>query len=195
MKKITFISMLVTLTLSSCICHNLGLKTGLNLATVNGDDTGNLDIRTGMFFGGFAELCLTNEFAIQPEILYSMQGAKYTQSDGYDGTLKLDYINVPVMAKIKVIDELYIQAGPQVGFLLSAKDEFKSTNDSGEEDIKGDLNTIDFGANLGLGYQLESGLNFGARYNLGFSNINNGGGSSDFKKHNGVFQFSVGFRF
>jgi hypothetical protein len=37
-----------------------------------------LDVRTGIFFGGFAELCLTNQFAIQPKILYSMQGAKYS---------------------------------------------------------------------------------------------------------------------
>jgi len=151
MKKMLCILVLALLTLSSCVCHNLGLKAGLNLASLNGDDTDNLDVRTGIFFGGFAELCFTNEFAIQPEILYSMQGAKYSQSDGYDGTLKLDYINVPIMAKIKIVDELYIQAGPQVGFLLSAKDEFKSAGDSGENDIKENLNTIDFGAILGLG--------------------------------------------
>lgn len=195
MKKMLCISLLAFLTLSSCICHNLGLKAGLNVASLNGDDTDNLDARTGMFIGGFAELCLTNEFAIQPEILYSMQGTNYTEIDGYNGTIKLDYINVPIMAKIKIFDELYIQAGPQIGFLLSAKDEFKSAGDSGENDIKENLNTIDFGAILGLGYQFEGGLIFGARYNLGLSNINDFEGSDSFKNQNGVFQFSIGFRF
>lgn len=185
--------MFSTLFLSSCICHNLGLKAGLNVSTINGDESNNLDVKTGMFFGGFAELCLTNEFAIQPEILFSMQGANYTIGD-IDGTLKLDYLNLPIMAKIKIIDELYIQAGPQIGFLLSAKDDFKSEGDSGSDDIIDELNIIDFGANLGLGYQFESGLNFGARYNLGLPNINNIAGNN-FKNQNGVFQFSVGFRF
>lgn len=194
MKKVLLISILVALTLSSCICHNLGLKAGVNVASINGDESDNFDARTGMYFGGFAELCITNEFAIQPEILYSMQGVNYSQSDGYEGTLKLDYLNLPIMAKIKIVDELYIQAGPQIGFLLSATDEFKSTEVSGNDDIIDELNIIDFGANLGLGYQFESGLNFGARYNLGISNINNVSGN-DFKNQNGVFQFSVGFRF
>ena len=194
MKKILLISILASVSLSSCVCHNLGLTTGLNMASVNGEDTDNFNARTGMFFGGFAELCVTNEFAVQPELFYSMQGAKYSQSDGYDGTFKLDYINLPIMAKIKVVDELYIQAGPQIGFLLSATDEFKSTNDSGEDDIKDSLKNLDFGANIGLGYQFESGLNFGARYNFGLSNINDVAGF-DVKNQNGVFQFSVGFKF
>ena len=195
MKKVLLISMLALFTLSSCVCHNLGLKTGINVASINGDDTSNFDARTGMFFGGFAELCITNEFAIQPELLYSMQGAKYTQSDGYDGTKKLDYLTLPIMAKIKVIDELYVQAGPQIGFLVSATNEFESPGDSGENDIKDRFNNIDIGANVGLGYQFESGLIFGARYNLGLSNINDFAGSGNFKNQNGVFQFSVGYKF
>ena len=195
MKKGLFISVLAVLTLSSCVCHNLGLKTGLNVATLNGDDTDNLDARIGMFFGGFAELCISNDFAIQPELLYSMQGAEYTMSEGFDGKFKLDYLNVPIMAKIKVSDELSVEAGPQVGFLLSAKDEFESAGDSGEDDIKDDIKGIDFGANVGLVYQFDGGLNLGARYNLGLSNINDFEGSDNFKNQHGVFQFSVGFRF
>ncbi|MCH7525263.1 MAG: PorT family protein [Bacteroidetes bacterium] len=195
MKKALLISIVSAIFLSSCICHNLGLKAGLNVATLNGDDTDNFDARTSMFFGGFAELCLTNDFAIQPELLYSMQGAKYTQVDGFDGTLKLDYLNLPIMAKIKIVDELYIQAGPQIGFLLSAKNEFSSVGNLGENDILENFKTIDFSANIGLGYQFISGLNFGARYNIGLSNINNLPSSSSLKNQNGVFQFSVGFRF
>ena len=99
------------------------------------------------------------------------------------------------MAKIKVIDELYVQAGPQIGFLVSATDEFESPGDSGKEDIKDRLNNIDIGVNVGLGYQFESGLIFGARYNLGLSNINDFAGSDNIKNQNGVFQFSVGFKF
>lgn len=42
---------------------------------------------------------------------------------------------------------------------------------------------------------MESGLNFAARYNLGFSNINSGEGSDEFKNQNSVIQISVGYFF
>ncbi len=191
MKKVILISVLAVLMLSSCVCHNLGLKTGMNISTLNGDDTENFDARTGLFFGGFAELCVSNDFAIQPELLYSMQGIKFS-SEGYDVTFKLDYLNVPVMGKFKLSDDLIVEAGPQVGILLSAKEEFKSSGDSFEDDAKDDYKDIDFGANVGLVYQFEGGLNIGARYNLGLSKVDE---NPDENKKNGVFQFSVGFRF
>lgn len=191
MRKIVFISLLALLTLSSCVCHNLGLKTGVNVATLNGDDTDDLDSRTGMFFGGFAELCITDEIAIQPEILYSQQGTKFS-SEGYDVKFKLDYLNVPVMAKFKLSEEFMVEAGPQVGVLLSAKEEFESSMDSFEDDAKEDYKNIDFGANVGVAYQFENGLNLGARYNFGLSKVDE---NPDENKKNGVFQFSVGFRF
>lgn len=194
MKKVLLISIVSAIFLSSCVCHNLGLKAGLNVASVNGDDTDNLDSRIGFFFGGFAELCLSNNFAIQPEILYSAQGFKYKEGE-FTTELQLDYLNIPIMAKFKLTDELIIEAGPQIGFLLLANEVFESPGNSGDNDVKEEFKNIDFGANIGLVYQFEGGLNFGARYNLGLSNINDFEGSDSFKNQNGVFQFSIGFRF
>ena len=79
-----------------------------------------------------------------------------------------------------------LEAGPQIGFLLSAQKE--------STDVKNSFNTVDFGVNFGLGYKLDNGLNFGARYNLGLSDINNIDGFTD-KNKNGVFQLSVGYFF
>ncbi len=97
------------------------------------------------------------------------------------------------MAKFKVSDGFSVEVGPQVGFLLSAKDEYESDGDSGEEDIKEYFKGTDLGVNVGVGVALESGLNFGARYCLGVSNIWDE--ESDDSNQNGVFQFSVGFSF
>jgi len=138
MKNYVLISMLAVLILSSCACNRFGLKTGMNVASITGDDTDNLDSRVAFFFGGFAELCVTDQFSFQPELLYSMQGAKYSESEGYDGKFKLDYLNVPLMGKYYVTEALSIEAGPQIGFLVSAKDEYDliGGGESGEEDIK-----------------------------------------------------------
>ena len=53
---------------------------------------------------------------------------------------------------------------------------------------------IDFGVDFGIGYKLEGGLNFGARYNLGLTDINDEYEEGGTYK-NGVFQISLGYFF
>jgi hypothetical protein len=69
---------------------------------------------------------------------------------------------------------------------LSAKDQGINVTDG--------FKTLDFGFHLGLGYKLENGLNFGARYNLGLSNINDFDSSSA-KFINSTVQFTIGYSF
>ena len=90
------------------------------------------------------------------------------------------------MGKYYLTKGFSLEAGPQIGFLLSAKND--------KTDVKDSFNTVDFGVNFGLGYKLDNGLNFGARYNLGLSDINNIDNSSN-KNRIGVFQLSVGYFF
>lgn len=187
---------------------SFGVKAGVNFASITGDETDDLSSLTGFHFGGFVNIPVSGNFSVQPEILYSAQGAKYEDSDDYDGKFKLNYLNIPVMAKIEVADGFTLEAGPQIGFLLSAKDDYTYvgpdpgfSDDSGEDDIKDFIKSTDFGINFGLGYEMESGLSFGARYSLGISNIidsddiDPGFDVDDFKNQNGVFQISVGYSF
>ncbi len=71
----------------------------------------------------------------------------------------------------------------------------KFKEDGEEVDIKDDLKSTDFGVNLGLGYKMESGLNFGARYNLGLSNANDSDIDDGAEYKNSVIQVSVGYFF
>jgi hypothetical protein len=65
-----------------------------------------------------------------------------------------------------------LQAGPQLGFLTSAK----SKNNNNITDNKNDLNPIDFGVSIGASYVFPpTGFGIDARYNLGLSNINKNG--------------------
>ncbi|MBE8726608.1 porin family protein [Flavobacterium hungaricum] len=158
-----------------------GVKGGLNFATVSGDNTENIDYVTSYNFGVLSEIPLSEKFSFQPEIMYSRQGYSFG-----DDVVALNYLNVPLVGKYYVTKGFSVEAGPQIGFLLSAKNEKINVKDS--------FNTFDFGVNFGLGYKFENGLNFGLRYNLGLTDINNLEGSS-FKNKNGVFQFSVGYFF
>jgi opacity protein-like surface antigen len=161
-----------------------GVKAGLNLADWSGDNADGIDSRVAFHVGGLAEIKLSDKFALQPELLYSSQGGK---ADG--GTYNVDYINIPVMAKFYVVDKFSIEAGPQVGFLVSAK----AKPDSGDDvDIKDELKSTDFGANFGLGYNFTDNISAGVRYNLGLSQIVD---ADDVDVQNTVFSISAAYRF
>lgn len=163
-----------------------GLKAGLNLASLT-NDTSGLKLRNAFHIGVMAEIPISELFSIQPELLYSAQGAK---ADG--DQVKIDYLNLPVMFKYYVAQDVSFEAGPQIGFLLSATSEI---DDQG--DIKEEVEGLDFGLNFGLGYKMDSGLNVGVRYNLGIANIfkSEDEFDDDYKVNNSVFQFYLGFMF
>lgn len=216
MKKLFTIAAVAVLGMTSVNAQdiNFGAKAGVNFATITGDDVDGIESKTGFHVGVVAEFMISEKFSFQPELMYSAQGAKisesgtetfngFTYSYSQEAKRKLDYINLPLMAKFYVAEGFSIEAGPQIGFLLNSEAEYEysetfegtTESESTTEDLKDFTSTIDFGVNFGLGYKLESGLNFGARYNLGLSNINDAEGSDDFKNQNGVFQVSVGFFF
>jgi len=169
---------------------DFGVKAGANFASIGGDDTDDLSGRTSFHFGVTAGIAVSDNFSVQPELVYSAQGASM-DFDGFEADLKLDYLNLPIMAQFQVADGFSIEVGPQFGFLMSAKIEA----DGEEEDIKDDVKGLDLAAGVGVNYAMASGLNFGARYNLGLSNVNDGEGSDDFKNQNNVIQVSIGYRF
>jgi len=178
-----------------------GVKGGINLSSIGGDFTdGNKQIFG--FHGGFvAEIPLLENFSIQPEIVYSMQGGK-RDTRATDGPLTettLEYISIPVLAKYYLIDNLSLKAGPQVGFLLSAEREitpsgFGGTTEKRTEDIKDNLNTLDIAAAIGAEYKFDIGIFLQLRYALGVSNINKDSITMR-KNQNNVFQLAVGYTF
>jgi len=195
MKKINLILVITILTVISLNAQNFGVKAGLNLANLSGDEyLEEFDMRTSFHIGGVYEVEISDNFSFQPELMYSAQGAQMSEGSA-KVVVKLDYINIPLMAKFYAADGFSIEAGPQVGFLIVAETKYEAEGESETDDIKDDSNTIDFGLNFGLGYKLESGLNFGARYNLGLTTIVKEEEDYDETVKNGVIQISVGYFF
>ncbi|UPS90818.1 MULTISPECIES: porin family protein [unclassified Bizionia] len=220
MKKLLLSAAIAVIGLSQVSAQefSFGPKAGVNFATLTGDIE-DAEFKVGLHIGGAAEYMFDEKMGLQAELLYSMQGAKneYTETSTIGGvterdfeksTLKLNYINLPVMFKYYIVDGFNVEVGPQVSFLVSAKGEYEyeysisgggtdfSESGSEEIDIDDELKGIDFGLNFGLGYKLDNGLNFGARYNLGLMNINDEDEFRDeYKINNGVIQISAGFMF
>ena len=207
MKKITLLAALFLLSLVSLQAQdlNFGVKGGVNFASITGDETDDLDGKTAFHLGVVAELALSENLAIQPELLYSAQGAKSEGSDTWDGMTesweykyKLDYLSIPILAKYYVTPALNLHVGPQVSFLINSEAEgeysYDGVTESETEDLE-DVKSLDLALSAGVGYQLNMGVFFNARYNLGLSNLWDYEGEEDFSQKNSVFQLSVGFMF
>ncbi|RYJ37698.1 OMP_b-brl_2 multi-domain protein [Flavobacterium anhuiense] len=176
-----------------------GVKGGINLSTFTGD-VEDASSKVGFQAGGFAEIKLSDKFSIQPEMLYSLQGAKFKETEDsytYTENVNASYLNVPVMAKYYVVDKFSVEAGPQVGFLLAAKSKWEETYEgemySGKENVKDSFKTVDFSLNVGAGYDFTENVSAGLRYNFGLSNISDF--SDNAKIHNNVISLSVGYKF
>ena len=98
MKKLTFFFLFVMLSSVSFGQFNLGIKGGVNFANLSIDDA---DSRTGYHFGAFAHVPISENIGIQPEVLFSSQGASITDTD-----VNLNYVNVPILLRLKLINIL-----------------------------------------------------------------------------------------
>ncbi|WP_264553602.1 porin family protein [Flavobacterium sp. N2038] len=170
-----------------------GVKGGLNVSGITGyaEDTKTL---IGFHVGGFAEIKVIEKLAIQPEFLFSTQG---TVIEGFNGdsntTVKVNYLNIPVLAKYSISNAFTVEAGPQIGFLLSAK--------TRGEDVSDLYKSTDFGFNLGCGYNFTENISVGARYTIGLTDVNDASDESlypdlynaSFKNSN--FALSLAYKF
>lgn len=193
MKKSLLIAAIAVFGLSNVNAQEIsfGVKAGANFATQGGDDVDGAKMKVGFHAGVLAEFMISEKFGIQPELLYSMQGAKAEEGDY---KTNLDYITLPIMAKYYITEGFSVHAGPQIGFLISAK-----TGDDDMVDVKDFYKSIDYGLGIGAGYALDNGLFFNARYYLGLANIQEEieflGQTIEPTVHNNVIQLSVGYMF
>ncbi|ABQ03163.1 porin family protein [Flavobacterium johnsoniae] len=194
MKKIILAAIAVmTFSFANAQQTRFGVKGGLNLSNWAGGDVSDTKALVGFHVGGFAEIKIIEKLAIQPELLFSTQGTKF---DGGaflgDFDVKTNYLNIPVLAKYYIVEKFSVEAGPQLGILLSAK--------SNGEDVKDGFKTVDFGFNLGAGYHFTDNVSVNLRYTIGLSpladnaDIENEGDYYDSAK-NSVLALSFAYKF
>lgn len=174
----------------------LGAKAGLNVASLGGKNygLGNLGARTSFHVGGLVEIPLEGKFSLQPELLYSAEGANWSlENGGLD--IKLDYIRVPLMTKFYIIEGLSAEAGPVFGYLVSAEKEDHSENVPFTVDPMDLYKSFDTAIGVGASYRLNMGVFFSLRYNKGLLNVNKKYLTNDYKNQSNVFQASVGYSF
>lgn len=165
-------------------------KIGINGANIT--DADNSDSRIGLVLGGEFEYRVSPIFSLSAGALYSMQGCKGTAEDDDGNTgdvsLKLDYINVPILANVYVVKGLAIKLGIQPGFNVRHKASATVSGVNVTTNLPG-IKSVDFSIPIGVSYEFNRFVIDG-RYNFGVTKLIDGADS----KHS-VFQFTFGYKF
>ena len=217
----------------------LGVRSGLSIPnlTAGGSATNPLNIgyksRLGPDEAIIGEYHFSPLFSLRAMLEYSAQGGKKTGMQAFpnpQGNMpqylyanfkseaKLNYLLVPVLAKFgwnlskQSPVRIYFDAGPFVGFLLSAHQEVNGTsiiyadpagtqpiapiaqNLDANKDIKDELNTFNcgFSANVGFAYHFnKSNIFVEGGGNYGFLNIQKG--IANGKNHTGAGTVALGY--
>lgn len=187
-KTVIFISTLFLIFTASAQATYFGMKGGINASSLNYDNNTSSQSKIGFNVGVLAHIHASNTWAIQPEIIYSLEGAKITPV-GFNTktTVNLNYINVPILLQRFLHNGFRLEGGPQIGFLINAK--IKS---GGVSSNNNSFKSTAFSIPLGAGYLTSTGVGIDARYVFGLSNINHDNGSTI---QSNVFQLGIFYQF
>lgn len=209
MKKLVLGAALAVSSLT--FAQQFGIKGGMNVSSLS-DDASLSDQKSKIGFnaGLFMNAPLSANFSIQPELIYTQYGAKsnYTApvittggivNQEFSAATHLDYIAVPVMFQYNATPGFYIEAGPEFGLSVSAKNKVKNET-TGEtlaesDNYKDDINGFNFGVGLGAGYYFTPNIGLTARYVAGITDIAKDRPDNSDAVRNNTFQVGLAYKF
>lgn len=149
-----------------------GIKLGLNLATLSGDNVEDTEFKLGLVGGVFFVNKINDYYSFQPEILFTMKGSNFA-GQGYTASQTIIYLEAPLLMKFSLIKESklkpFIFIGPALNYNISATYKISSDwgNDSGK--LKG-ISEFDFGLVFGSDLTINNMI-FDIRYEMAISSL------------------------
>ena len=168
MKKVTTVLSVAVISLlfsTASAQQAVGIKGGVNIANLSGFEGRS---RISAHGGVVLHHTINKNWCFQPELLYSGEGQRY-MSNGVERTLALSYLQLPLMIQYYPTPQIYLEAGPQFGLLLSAQD--KVDDESGHINAKDDFTAAQVAIGLGLGFKATEQLVLYGRYNFGLTDV------------------------
>ena len=163
---------------------DLGIKFGANFTNINGKYWEN-GYKANLLGGAFLGVN-GNRLGVQLEGIFSQ--ATYVTGDRFNevykdmlqtgkdslkgGSFKVNYLSIPVLLNLKLFSRAIIQVGPQFSGVVAVNDRDELVKDA-KGLFKGSWDGV-----VGLWINLPARLNFGARYVIGLSNINQADGTT-----------------
>ena len=165
--------------------HTIGIKGGVNIGSLSGFEGNN---RISAHAGVFLHHTINAVWCFQPELLFSGEGQRYFDN-GEERTLALDYLQLPLMVQYYVVPQFYLEAGPQVGVLISAQDK---GDESAHLNVKDDFSAAQIALGIGAGFKANDQVIIYGRYNFGLTDVTRFDNIVD---HSRVGQLGVAIRF
>lgn len=154
-----------------------GLKGGLNYTNLAGIDADDNNARLGFHAGVFARTMPEQPVGLQIELLYSTKGNR-TDYTAFFGLIdqqvdfNLNYLELPVLASIRLADVVDLHLGAYAAYLLSANVKTSGDLGSGSESLDRDnFTSLDLGIAGGVGFNLGESAQVGVRYLHGFTDV------------------------
>ena len=165
-------------------------KVGINFANMT--NMNKPSMRVGLAAGLEAEYYASDIVSVSLGAIYSMQGCK-AKNEYVKETLKLDYINVPILANVYVVPGLAVKLGIQPGFCINKKIDVEiSTGEEASGKLtKDDVKGFDLSIPVGLSYEFAN-FQLDARYNFGLTKAINVEKNSP---KNSVIKVTLGYKF
>jgi hypothetical protein len=146
---------------------NAGVQAGLSMSRESPDLPGQTITRgAGLLAGGWVQVQPWVPVGIQVEVVYAQKHMHLTSSSD----LKLDYLEVPILAKLKLFKSIYMLEGIAFGFPVSAKLSPASGSDT---DVKDAITSPDIGMVIAGGIPIARKVSVEFRYEGGFKNVSN----------------------
>jgi hypothetical protein len=174
---------------------SMGAKGGGSFANVKFDTSGDTSARWFPVAGLFATFAPHWGVSLQPEVVYSMKGARLG-GGGAPTLVMLDYVEVPVLGRVSMTAfgrRLYVIAGPSFAVRVRARTRTTFSDVTEEIDIADQVKRFDVGIAGGGGVEFGA-LVFDARYTFGLTDIDKDKSDAS-SAHNRVFSLTGGWRF
>ena len=171
-----------------------GLEGGVNWSNISGLETNSFARKWNLGF--YFDIRIKNQWFLYTGVLVKsnsgvdklkdgdldmLNATKYLELNGEsingDYNQVMNYFLVPVLIKYKTKKYFYGEIGPQFGLMHKSYIEFTSDIDGKDATIreynKDNINKIDVGIMVGIGYQLlkGNGWTIGAKYYYGFIDV------------------------
>lgn len=132
MKKIVITFLMATAVISvKAQNFHFGIKTGINLSKETKTEVErqvqdfDKEFRKGFHIGGIVTYSINKQWELEGNLMYSQQGYKEhlfsIKNNRTIYSIRSNYINLPIAIKYYPLEHLYIEMGPQIGFLISKK--------------------------------------------------------------------------
>ncbi|RNI27026.1 porin family protein [Rufibacter latericius] len=172
MKKATFLTILLICSIQIIYAQTtLGIKSGVNITNVDYQNSSDIYKNKIRFYaGGLLQKEINGKVFGRAEAIYSLKGNTISIDNGnfkVKGIDEFHYLNIPLLVGFRPIEQLSILIGPELGYLVYARENFGNNPKS----ITDACNKLDVGASLGVSYKINSFLEAEARYSYGFTNI------------------------